>query len=362
MISFGLVFQGVMGRLARPEVDTATLLGIAAACSVLFFVSILLHELGHALWALHLNWEVDKITLYALGGLAWVRSRGPYYSPRAYFQVIAAGPLVTVALVLLFGAAERAGEALAWPEPVLDVARYLTWVNLVLLLFNLAPAFPLDGGQMLRAWLWRRSGDAAAATISAVRAGALIGYLTLAAAIVLLATGNLGLGFAAAYAGGLILFLASRFPGATSAAAPARPEVVGDLIRARPVPVSDDASVSDFIDSVGASGDHSTRALEVTRDGAPVGYISLGLAHEVPADERDRAPLLDVMVPRDGAVELDPNTPLEQALEQLTDAGKAVVVEEGRVTGIVLRRAIAGALLDAAEAKRREPRPGGPAW
>jgi len=121
LLLFALIFQGVMGRFRSPEVDTLTLVAMAAACSLGYFVCLLLHELGHAFRALRAKWQVDRITLYGLGGIAWLRPGGPYVSPRAYFQVIAAGPLVTAVLVLLLGATERAGGALGWPGAVVDV-------------------------------------------------------------------------------------------------------------------------------------------------------------------------------------------------------------------------------------------------
>jgi CBS domain-containing protein len=186
--------------------------------------------------------------------------------------VIAAGPLVTAALVVLFGATQQLGQALGWPRAVVDVAGLLTLLQVMLLLFDLAPAFPLDGGQMLRAWLWRRSGGA-------------------------------------------------------------------------------------------HRGARGRRAFPVTREGELVGYTSIGLASQV-ARERNGATVSEAMVPRDqAAVQLDANTPLEEALEKVPDvADRAIVVEDGLVTGIVLRRAIAQALLETAEAKRERRELAGLGW
>ncbi len=354
LVLFLIIFQGVMGRFASPEVDTLTLVAMATACSVGFFVSLLLHELGHAFRALRAKWQVDRITLYGLGGIAWLRPGGPYVSSHAYFQVIAAGPLVTAVLILLFGATERAGETLGWPDPVVDVAGYLTVANAILLGFNLLPAFPLDGGQMLRAWLFRRTGDSEAVGRTVTRAAAVTAYLTLACAIVLLATGRLNAGVTAAFAGVLILFLMSRFSGAAAPVAQrAHVEVVGDLIQKRPMVVPEGSSVTDFLERAARTRGHSTHAFAVTRDGVLVGYTSLGLAHQIASEERDRSTVLDAMVRWEEAVQLDPNTPLEEALEQLQGASdRGIVVEDGRVIGLVLRQTVAEALLEAADAKR----------
>jgi len=91
--------------------------------------------------------------------------------------------------------------------------------------------------------------------------------------------------------------------------------------------------------------------------------MSLGLAHQIPAQERESSTVLGAMVRRDGAIALDPNTPLEQALEQLQDANDhGVVVEDGRVTAIVLRQAVAEALLEAADARRGRSELAGLQW
>jgi len=133
VLLFAAIVSFAVGHFGRPEIDTLTVMAMAISCAVLYFLSILLHELGHALWARHERWTVDKITLYGFGGLAWVWPSGPYASARGYFRVIAAGPLVTVALILLLGAAERVGEALGWPRSVVDVLGLLALVSVEVL-------------------------------------------------------------------------------------------------------------------------------------------------------------------------------------------------------------------------------------
>ena len=241
-------------------------------------------------------------------------------------------------------------------DAVVDVAGYLTLLEAFLLVFNLLPAYPLDGGQMLQAWLWRRSGDAQVAFRTAVKVSTVIGYSTVGAAVVLLATGRLSAGFSAAFAGGLILFMLWSFSGVEVATAPARTgeiEVVGDLLRQRAVVVPETSSLNDFLDRVADGRGQSTHAFAVTRNGVLVGYTSVGLAHQVPAQERDRSTVFDTMVRWEDAIQLAPHTPLEQALEQLADAGdRGIVVDSGRVTGIVVRETIAAALLEASDERR----------
>jgi Zn-dependent protease/sulfur carrier protein ThiS len=341
-------------------------MAMAVSCAALYFLSILLHEFGHALWARHERWTVDKITLYGFGGIAWVGPSGPYASARGYFRVIAAGPLVTVALILLLGAAERAGEALGWPRSVVDVLGLLALGNVAVLLFNLVPALPLDGGQMLLAWLWRRSSyGAEAAQRTLRRTGTVCIYLTVGIGVVLLATGRLYAGYIIAIAGVQILFMASSYYKGMAAAASARlrgrgrgrsrsrsSEVVGDLIRERELSVPEGSSTDDLLDQVARARGLSTRAFAVKRNGQLVGYTSIGLAHQAAEAQGDRS-VADAMVRMDDAIQLDPTTTLAAALEQLPDVNDhGIVVEDGRVTGIVSRRAVAEALLEAADAGR----------
>jgi Zn-dependent protease/sulfur carrier protein ThiS len=360
VLLFAAIVLFAVGHFGRPEIDTPTIMAMAISCAVLYFLSILLHELGHAMWARHERWKVDKITLYGFGGLAWVWPSGPYASARGYFRVIAAGPFVTVALILLFGAAEAAGEALGWPRSVVDVLGLLALGNLALLLFNLAPALPLDGGQMLLAWLWRRSSwGAEAANRTLRRTGTVCVYLTVGVGVVLLATGRLFAGYIVAVAGIEIFFMASSYYSGMMAAASARArprrrrtEVVGDLIRERELDVPEGSSTNDFLDQVARARGLSTRAFAVKRAGELVGYTSIGLAHQAAEAQRDGS-VAEAMVRMDEAIQLDPNTSLAAALEQLPGVNDhGIVVEDGRVTGIVSRRAIAEALLEPADAGR----------
>ncbi|MGH2770603.1 MAG: site-2 protease family protein, partial [Actinomycetota bacterium] len=146
-----------------PDLDPSTALGMGIVSTILVFACILAHELGHALRALKEHMRIDGITLWLFGGVA--RFLGMFPSAGAEFRIAVAGPAVSVVIgVLCFGLA-WAGRSLGWPVPVRGVLDYLGRINLILVAFNLAPALPLDGGRILRAWLWRRRRDFARATV-----------------------------------------------------------------------------------------------------------------------------------------------------------------------------------------------------
>jgi PDZ domain-containing secreted protein/Zn-dependent protease len=171
-----------------PGLDGSTYLFMGLAASVLFFGSVVLHELGHTFVALAEGMRIRGISLWLFGGVAHAESR--FSSPAAEFKTAIAGPLVSAGLALGFAAVSAGAAAADAPEVVVGVGDYLARINLVLFLFNLVPVLPLDGGRMLHAWLWRRRDSHTAATLVAARAGRVFGVLLAAIGGVELLTGG----------------------------------------------------------------------------------------------------------------------------------------------------------------------------
>jgi len=165
---------------------TSVLLGVGAAA--LFFVSLLLHELAHAAMSIRLGLVVEDITLFLFGGAT--RTRADQRSAREEFLVTVVGPLTSLALAGLFGLLVA---LIGSPEQALmGMVGYLAWVNLALALFNLAPAYPLDGGRLLRAAIWHVTGDRERATTIAARVGELAAWALIAYGVVSFAGGGTG--------------------------------------------------------------------------------------------------------------------------------------------------------------------------
>jgi Zn-dependent protease len=181
--SWAVVFALFVWSLGRgvfpssnPGLAGVTYAAMAVAATTLFFASLLLHELGHALVARREGVEIEGITLWLFGGVA--RIRGPLPSAGAELRMALAGPFVTALLVLVYGAfAYATGLASA----VDGIAAWLAYINLILLGFNLLPALPLDGGRVLRALLWHARADFAWATAVAAAVGRVIGIAMVAA-------------------------------------------------------------------------------------------------------------------------------------------------------------------------------------
>lgn len=162
-------------------------LGLVSA--LLLFASILLHELGHALVARRHGVEVEEIDLWLLGGVAKMRNEA--HDPDSELRYALAGPGVTALIALVFG-----GIALALPSSTSEVVRalvdYQLLVNVLILGFNLLPAFPLDGGRVLRALLWRHNHDLERSTATAATVGRAFGYLMVALGVLELFAGSAG--------------------------------------------------------------------------------------------------------------------------------------------------------------------------
>lgn len=147
-------------------------LGLASA--LLLFASILAHEFGHALVARRHGIEVEEIDLWLLGGVS--RLRGEAHDPRDELRYALAGPAVSAAIAACFGIAALLLPS-STPAAVRALVEYQAIVNGLILVFNLLPAFPLDGGRVLRSLLWRRSGEIGRSTETAARVGRGFGYL-----------------------------------------------------------------------------------------------------------------------------------------------------------------------------------------
>lgn len=209
-IVFGLVVWTLAGQVfpvVVPDQSQSAYWLVSGLAAILFYVSLLSHELGHALVARRLGVVVDGITLWLFGGVARLRSDVGTAGTEA--RIAIAGPIVSLVLALGFGAATFALDTTGGPALVEGVCAWLAASNAILLVFNLLPAFPLDGGRLLRAWLWGRRGDRARATATA-------GRLSRALAVLLMGLGLLAFIVERAPSGlwlivmGLFLIAASR--------------------------------------------------------------------------------------------------------------------------------------------------------
>jgi PDZ domain-containing secreted protein/Zn-dependent protease len=285
LLVFGLVVWSLsqaMFPVTYPGFSGTTYLFMGLAAAALFFASVLLHELGHALRALKEGLPIRGITLWLFGGVAQLAGSPP--SPRVEFHVAICGPVVSLVLAAGFLGGAWIGDHLAWPGTVQGVVDYLGRINLIVLAFNLVPALPLDGGRVLRAWLWRRQRSFTAATRSAARVGQAFGWMLVAIGVAGLFGGAGGSGFGGLWMAVIGWFLIQAARGEADQALLRR--ALGDLrVRdvMRPLPAGGGASrAADagavqpeqlVYDAAGAfSQGHGSVA--VLEDGRPVGQLT----------------------------------------------------------------------------------------
>ena len=175
------VFTYALGSSYFPEVvhgiSPAVSYALGLASVLLLFVSILAHEFGHALVARRHGIEIEEIDLWLLGGVS--RMRGEAHAPQDELRYALAGPAITAVITVCFGAAALLLPS-STPPVVSALVEYQAYVNGAILVLNMLPAFPLDGGRLLRSLLWRRSGQVGPATETAVSVGRGFGYVMIA--------------------------------------------------------------------------------------------------------------------------------------------------------------------------------------
>lgn len=171
---------------AAPGYSTSAYWIAGIASAVAFFASLLVHELGHAVVARRKGVQVDGITLWLFGGVS--RLTGEAHTPTSEFRIAAIGPAISLGIAAISAVLFAALDYLGAPALVSHGVSWLGWINLILAGFNLVPAFPLDGGRVLRAVLWERLQDRLRATVWAARGGRAFGYVLIAVGLIEFAT------------------------------------------------------------------------------------------------------------------------------------------------------------------------------
>ncbi len=207
LVVFGLISWSLGSAVfpeTNPGLSNSTYAAMAIVAAGCFFVSLLLHELGHALQAQREHVRIEGITLWLFGGVA--KLGGGFPSAAAEFRIAIAGPLVSLVLGVLLLSLHFAAPL---PNVIDGVVFWTGSTNLILLVFNLAPALPLDGGRVLRAALWRIWHDFRRATLAAVRVARVLATLLIVGGLVLLVTEGVYSGLWLAFIGWFLLQAAS---------------------------------------------------------------------------------------------------------------------------------------------------------
>ncbi len=312
---------------------------VGFAATLLFFASVLIHELSHAAVANRLGEDVRKITLFIFGGMAHLS--GEPRSASVEFQIAAAGPLTSIGLAMIFWFVDLGLPHVPDYQLWSAMFRYLAFINLALALFNLLPGYPLDGGRLLRAYLWWRDGNMRSATERAADWGRGIAFGLIALGVLQIFAGSLVGGLWLVFIG---LFLRSAavtsYQGLIMQLALGGSRVADIMVR-EPVVLDPELSVEraieDYFLRLGYSG------FPVVSNGRLAGMLSLAQVRDCPPDERMRRRVRDIMRPAEPGLEIAGSASVGEALKRMgeKDAGRLVVMEQGKIAGLITRSGIA---------------------
>ena len=313
----------------NPGLSGNTHLAMAIVAALLFVVSILLHELGHAWEARREGLEVDGITLWLFGGVS--QFKGGFPSAGAEFRIAIAGPLVSLVLGVVFVLIAIAGL----PSAVDGVAAWLGYINLALLVFNLIPALPLDGGRVLRAALWQSKGDLGWATRVGTDIGRVFGYLFIGLGLAMFIFQGSFSGAWLAFIGWFLLQAATAEARYIATEAALHGLRVRDLMVGDPVTVDGDLTLGQFMDEVARSRRFTTYPV-VDRE-RPIGLLAFGSVAALPRSEWDSRRVREAMLPLERVPLLTEDETAIDALTALSSptSNRGLVVENGHLAGLL---------------------------
>jgi Zn-dependent protease/CBS domain-containing protein len=311
-----------------PGLHDGDYLAVAVAAMLGLFASLILHELSHSLVARRFGLGVGGITLFLFGGVAELEQEPQ--SAVSEFWIAVAGPAMSFALALVFRLLESAVAMAGASDLLVTLIGYLAAINLVLALFNLLPAFPLDGGRVLRAVLWHFRGDLLAATRTASTAGVLFGYLLVALGLAALFSGQTVIGGLWPILIGLFLAAAAR---ATLQQMQTRRALsgrrVGDLMTRDVHTAGPDRTVRDLVDEIMIR--HGVGFVPVVEDGQALGYVDTGTVRAIDRENWDTTRVEDVFVAIAPEMRAEPREPLERLFDRISKSGRRkFIVEDGR--------------------------------
>jgi Zn-dependent protease/CBS domain-containing protein len=335
-ILFALIlwtFSSIVFPQQAPGREPLLYFGMGLAGTLLFFVSLLLHEIAHSLVARAKDIPVDGITLFLFGGMAHTRKEAE--TPGDEFLIAGAGPVMSVAIALVLGGLWYLGAGAGMDPVILAVLQYIAILNVVLAVFNLLPGFPLDGGRLFRAIVWKATGDVHRATRVASMGGRLLAYLLM------------GLGLLSAFGGNVLGGLWMVFIGwflRNAAISSYQQHMLlsvlsgvraGQAMTPDPDTVPADATVRELADEYFMRRRYSS--YPVVDAGRVTGMVTLHAVREVPREEWDLRTARDIMIPATGDVVVRPDDRMLDVMDRLREsqARRVLVMRDGQLLGII---------------------------
>ena len=329
-------------ELPRSWSDTKQIV-VAVITALLFFSSVVVHELAHSLVARRFHMTVSSITLFALGGVANLTKEPS--SARAEFLMAAAGPLTSLGIAGALWLVQRATPSLLDVQDLkttTPVFNYLVYINFAVALFNLVPGFPLDGGRVLRSVIWGLSGNRSLATRIAARGGQIVaGILALIGANAVFLEGD---------SGGAWFFVLAYFLFGLASAAIGQDRITSAVgsVRVRQLMTTDFRSVptatliGQLIRDIVLP--NNLQAIPVVAQGRLVGLVTIADLRKVEQAEWPTTPVDAVMRPASELATVSPDDELVAAIDRFGggDVPLLPVVDHGSLVGVLFRDDVVG--------------------
>ena len=317
-----------------PDLSKRAYAWMGIACAVGVFFSIVFHEFSHSLVARRFGIPIKGITLFIFGGVAEMEKEPP--SPESEFLMAIAGPLASFLLAFVFSRLELLAVASAWPIPAIGVLDTLAYINMIVAVFNLVPAFPLGGGRMLRAILWHWKKDLRVATRISSRLGRGFGVALMILGVFAFAQGN--------FIGGMWWFLIGIFlRGAASASYQQllmhevlHDQPVRSFMKCDPVTVSPSTSVQEWVEDYVYR--HHFKMFPVVEDSNLLGCISIHSIKQIPRAEWQHKRVREYIEPCSKANSISADTEATKLLTEILEPGRAsryMVVDGGQLVGMI---------------------------
>ena len=315
-----------------PE-STYIIMGIAG--TLLFFTSLILHELSHSLVAKTKGIPVEGITLFAFGGVS--RTRMEAETPGDEFQIAGVGPLTSLLLAGIFALISYFGQQAGWNIVITGVASYLSGINILLAVFNLLPGFPLDGGRLFRSIVWKITNNLQTATRVASTGGRLLGF------------GLIAWGFWQLFSpvpnlfGGLWTILIGWFlnNAATNSYQDLIVRKMLEGTRVRQIMTLDPETVPSHLSLQELMEEYfynrSYQSFPVIEDGHPIGLVTLNQVKQVPRDQWSQRHVQEIMTPTEKGITVASGEDLTKVLEKMqeTHSRRLLVISNGHLEGIL---------------------------
>jgi Zn-dependent protease/predicted transcriptional regulator len=318
-----------------PGLGATTYWAIGIVSAIILFVSVFLHELSHSYIAKKNGLPIVRITLFFFGGVSEM-SQEPK-DPRLEVRMAAAGPLSSFLIAIVLGTFWYLTVLVSGPVPIIATLYYAALLNGVLGAFNLIPAFPLDGGRVLRGSLWARSKNLLGATTNATRVSEAISLLMMAVGFFFVIFGDFINGLWIIFLGWFIRSGAEtslRQTRLTESLAGVR---VGEIMTKDLLSVSPDASVQQLISDYFLVHPHG--GYPVVSNGKLLGVVTMSSVRSIPREKREVERVSEAMVPYERTFTVSPTTLAIDALQLMAKngVGRLIVMDGDRIAGMVTR-------------------------